>query len=61
MHQRQQQGNQQQEQEQGHRQQQQGEQDAPQEFVPVKRDTESDEQKLRRQVREDEERGKQRP
>ena len=59
MHQLQRQGNQQQEQEQGHRQQQQGEQDAPQEFVPFQRDTESDEQRLRRQVREDEERGKQ--
>ena len=58
MRQRQQQGNQQQEQEQGHRQQR-DEQDVPQEFVPSKRDAESDEQRLRRQVREDEERGKQ--
>jgi hypothetical protein len=56
MHQRQQQGNQQQE---LGRRQQQSEQDAPQEFVPFQRDTESHEQRLRRQVREDEERGKQ--
>jgi hypothetical protein len=59
MDQRQQQGDQQQEQEQGHRRQRHGHQDAPQEFVPFKRDTESDEQRLRRQVREDEEKGKQ--
>ena len=59
MHQLQRQGNREQEQEQGSRQQKQGEHDAPQEFVPFRRDTESDEQRLRRQVREDEERGKQ--
>ena len=60
MDQHQHQGDQQQEQEQGHRQQRHGNQHGPQEFVPFRRDTESHEQRLRRQVREDEERGKQR-
>ena len=51
--------NQWQEQEQGYRQPQQGEQHVPREFVPPKPGTESDEEELRRQVREDEEAGKQ--
>jgi hypothetical protein len=59
MLQRQHQANQWQEQEQGHRQPQQAEQQVPQEFVPPKPGPESDEEKLRRQVREDEEAGKQ--
>lgn len=58
--QRQHQENQRQEQEQGHQQPHQREQTVPEGFVPSKRGTESDEERLRRQVLEDEEAGKQR-
>ena len=60
MHQRQHQEHQWQEQEQAYRQRQQGGENVPQKYVPPEPATESDEEKRRRQVREDEETGKQR-